>query len=73
VHLYSILRHRDGRIIDRLELDLPAGSRVGDVLTRLAIGPDVEPVLALNGEIAGEEAALDDGDHLAIIPAVAGG
>jgi molybdopterin converting factor small subunit len=73
VRLYSIARHRDGKIIDRLTLELPAGSRIGDVLTALEINPDLEPVLSLNDVIAEESASLGDGDEVGVIPAVAGG
>ncbi len=73
VRLFSILRHRDGQIIDRLELEMPAGSCIGDVLERLQVVAELEPVLALNNEVADESAALADGDQLAIIPSVAGG
>lgn len=73
VRLYSVLRHRDGRIVDRLELALPPGSRVGDALRLLAIDPRLEPLLAVNDELATETSPLADGDRLAIIPSVAGG
>lgn len=73
IKLYSILRERDGQIIDHLELDLPPDSRISDVLRLLDIPDDLDVVLALNDEIAEETAVLRDQDHLAIIPAVAGG
>jgi molybdopterin converting factor small subunit len=73
VRLYSVLRHREGRIVDRLALDLPPGSRAGDVVRLLAIDPRLEPLLAVNDELATEATPLADGDRLAIIPSVAGG
>lgn len=73
VRLYSVLRHRDGRIVDRLAVELPPGSRAGDVVRLLAIDPRLEPLLAINDELATEETSLADGDRLAIIPSVAGG
>jgi molybdopterin converting factor small subunit len=73
VRLYSILRHREGRVIDCLFLDVPRGSRPEDVLDELQIDPGLEVILAVNSEIAGLDAELEDGDLVSIIPAVAGG
>jgi molybdopterin converting factor small subunit len=73
VLLHSILRHREGRIMSRLELDLPSGSRVADVLRRLEVDEALEPIVAVNGVVAAEEAVLQDGDQVAVIPSVAGG
>lgn len=73
VRLYSILRQRDGRIVDRLELELPLGSRVSGVLRMLDVPQDLELVLALNDQVTTRSAILQDRDRLSIIPAVAGG
>lgn len=73
VRLYSILRERNGRIVDRLELELPQGSCAEDALRQLDVPRDLDVVLSLNDQIAAETAVLHDGDHLAIIPAIAGG
>lgn len=73
VRLFSILRHRDGKIVDRLELDLPPDSRASDVLHRLNIADDVSPALSINNRLVKKDAPLSDGDTLAIVPAIAGG
>ncbi len=73
VRLFSVLRHRDGRIVDRLEIELPQGSRAGDVLHVLKVDEALESALSLNSILAEPETVLSDGDVLAIIPAVAGG
>jgi len=73
VRLYSAARHRNGQIVDRMTLDLPEGSHVGDVLAALQINPDLEPVLSLNDVVADEDASLGDGDEVGVIPAVSGG
>lgn len=73
VKLYSVLRHRDGAIVDRMEMDIPAGSRVADVLRLLKVAEELEPSLAINSALVREDAPLADGDTLAIIPSVAGG
>ena len=73
VRLFSVLRHRDGKIVDRLEMHLPAGSRAADVLTRLQVAEKLEPSLSLNDELIKRDALLSEGDVLLIIPAVSGG
>lgn len=73
VRLYSVARHRDGQIIDRVALQLPVGSSAGAVLDTLKIDPLLEPVLSVNGVVAEAATPLSDGDEVAIIPAVAGG
>ena len=73
VRLYSILRQRDGQIVNRLELELPAGSQIADVLSLLNVPRNLELVLAINDQIVAESAMLQDQDLLRIIPAIAGG
>ena len=73
VRLYSVLRHRDGQIIDHLEMELPAGSCVQDVLDHLPEAEQVEPLLVIEEQIVAPDYILSDGDRLAIIPSVAGG
>jgi len=73
VRLYSILRERNGQIIDSLECKLPRDSRISDVLRQLGVPDSLEVILAINDQVALESATLRDRDRLAIIPAVAGG
>lgn len=73
VKLYSILRHRDGKIINMLELDLPAGASVQQVLDDLQVNEELEAILAVNDEVVDAENILYEGDRLSIIPSVAGG
>lgn len=73
VRLHSILRHRDNQIVDKIELTLPDGSLVQDVLDTLAIDPQLEPLLAIGSDLASADTALRQGDKLAIIPSVSGG
>ncbi len=73
VRLYSILRQRDGRIVNGLDLELPSESQVADVLRLLDVPDDLELVLAVNDQVSSETTVLQDRDRLAIIPAVAGG
>jgi molybdopterin converting factor subunit 1 len=61
-----------------LQLELPAGSRVSDVLDRvkaMAAGKRVpdRPMVAVNQRYAAPEQAVTPADEVAIIPPVAGG
>lgn len=61
-----------------LPLDVPEGTRVGDVLDRVRqlAGASVlppSPMVAVNARYATVQAVLERGDEVAIIPPVAGG
>ncbi len=72
VRLFASLRERAGT--DEVELDLPDGATVADVMARLGDVIDGVPVvLALNQEYADDQAELSPGDELALIPPVSGG
>jgi len=73
VNLYSILRHIKGEIVNRLEMELPAGSRVQAVLDRLEVPPGLDLIVSVNGRVADVDEPLHDGDRLAVIPALSGG
>ena len=61
----------------QLELELPAGARVADLLAALSAltaGKSLpRPLVALNQRYAKPEAVIAEGDEIAIIPPVAGG
>jgi molybdopterin synthase catalytic subunit/molybdopterin converting factor small subunit len=70
VRLFAGLRERAGTA--RLEVDGVA--RVGDVWAKLGLGEEPHGLLyAVNREYAGSDAALSDGDEVALIPPVSGG
>jgi MoaE-MoaD fusion protein len=72
VRLFAILRERAGS--NSLELELPAGARVADVLGRLTeLTHELPVVMAVNHEYASADTALSPGDELALIPPVSGG
>ena len=72
VRLFAMLRQRAGT--DELELELPDGARVDDVLDRLAdLAAGMPLVLAVNREYAQPDHPLQPGDELALIPPVSGG
>ena len=72
MRLFAGLRERAGEA--RRELELPADARVADVWEPLALGPEPEGLrYALNREFTPVDAALADGDEVALIPPVSGG
>lgn len=72
VKLFAMLRERAGA--DRVEVELPEGATVADLLTRLADLIGALPVrAAVNREYTGEGQALQPGDEVALIPPVSGG
>jgi len=72
VRLFAGLRERAGTA--EMDLELPDGARVGDVLARMQdLIRDVPVVMAVNQEYAEREQSLHAGDELALIPPVSGG
>ncbi|HET6998993.1 MAG TPA: molybdopterin converting factor subunit 1 [Solirubrobacterales bacterium] len=77
VRLFAILRERAGR--DSVEIELPDGATVAEVLDQLALRPGLDelsrlPVrMAVNREYAGPETRIAEGDELALIPPISGG
>lgn len=61
-----------------LELEVPTGARVADVVATLRGRPGADrlpprPLVAVNQRYASPERAIVPGDEIAIIPPVAGG
>ncbi|HEX2413153.1 MAG TPA: molybdopterin converting factor subunit 1 [Solirubrobacteraceae bacterium] len=76
VRLFAGLRERAGT--DRLDVELPDGARVADVLAAMAATPvgvlrPRECVVALNREYADADALVRAGDEVALVPPVSGG
>jgi molybdopterin synthase catalytic subunit/molybdopterin converting factor small subunit len=72
VKLFAMLRERAGR--DSIEVELPEGSTVGDLLGELADLIGAMPVrAAVNREYSLDGEQLRDGDEVALIPPVSGG
>jgi molybdopterin converting factor subunit 1 len=71
--------YRDIAGVAELELDVPAGTSAGAAVAHLRALDDrlqrlpERPVVAVNREYAELDAALQDGDELALLPPVAGG
>lgn len=73
VNLHTSLRRRTPRgTVRRLDLDLPAGSTVADLLGAVEIGPK-GLLLVVNGRTADPGLALAEGDEVDLIPALSGG
>jgi len=74
-HLHTILQRQTPEgLARRLEVDLPGGSRVGDLLLSLEITLPLEALLlAVNGRVADPEQILNEGDQVNIMPAISGG
>ncbi len=75
VYLHTILqRHTPQGIIRQLEVTLPSGSNLLDLLTELNIELDPEQImLVVNGIMADEHTLLADGDRVNLMPAISGG
>jgi molybdopterin converting factor subunit 1 len=76
VRLFAGLRERAGT--DRLQVELPEGARVADVLAALSATPvgelrARECVVAVNREYAAADAPVRAGDEVALVPPVSGG
>ena len=70
VRLFAGLRERAGR--DRVEVELPEGAVVSDLLVAMDVAPR-SCVVAINREYADEQAVVRAGDEVALVPPVSGG
>lgn len=75
VHLHTVLRYKTSQgVVRRVELTMPVGSRISDVLQVMQIDYPRDALLfAINGLVAGEEDELHGGDRLDLMPAISGG
>jgi sulfur carrier protein ThiS len=75
VVLHTILQRLPvGEPKGSLQLELPEGATLGEVLHRLEI--PIEPdalILVVNHRVATPEAVLSNGDQVDIVPAISGG
>jgi MoaE-MoaD fusion protein len=72
VRLFAGLREHAGA--GERELDLPEGSRIGDVWPQLGLGDEPPGLLyAVNKAYASAGHELEEGDEVALIPPVSGG
>jgi MoaE-MoaD fusion protein len=76
VRLFAGLRERAGA--DRVEVELPEGASVADLLAAMGTTPvgELAPrscIVALNREYASEDAVVGESDEVALVPPVSGG
>jgi len=76
VRLFAGLRERAGA--DRVEVELPEGASVADLLAAMGTTPvgELAPrscIVALNREYASEDAVVAESDEVALVPPVSGG
>src|SRR3954469_10807965 len=70
VRLFAGLRERAGS--DRVQVELPEGARVSDLLAAMDVAPR-SCVVAINREYADEAAPVREHDEVALVPPVSGG
>jgi molybdopterin converting factor small subunit len=75
VHLHSLLqRPSPNGLIRRLEVELPLGATLQELLTREGIVVDDENfLLVVNSRNVEPDQVLNDGDEVDLIPAISGG
>jgi len=78
VHVRLFASYREAAGVGHLQLELPPGSTVKDAIAEIArrhplITEGRKVVIAKNREYVTADAALDDGDEVALIPPVSGG
>jgi len=70
VRLFAGLRERAGS--DRVQIELPDGARVADLLAAMDVAPR-SCVVAINREYADEASVVGPDDEVALVPPVSGG
>ncbi|HAZ27455.1 TPA: molybdopterin synthase sulfur carrier subunit [Candidatus Acetothermia bacterium] len=75
IRLYADLgRHTpDLRVGEPRSVAVPAGTTVGDLLTKLGILPEVVRLVFVNGAARPLDWELRDGDRVGIFPPIGGG
>jgi sulfur carrier protein ThiS len=75
VYLHTILQRQTPQgIVRQLEVTLPPGNNLQDLLDELNIELDPDHLmLVVNGVMADEHTVLTDGDRVNLMPAISGG
>ena len=75
VYLHTILQRQTPQgIVRQLEVTLPPGSKLLDLLGELNIELNPEHImLVVNGVVVDEHTMLSDGDRVNLMPAISGG
>jgi len=75
VKLFATLRRHypDLGVGEAMDVELPAGATVGDLVERLRLPADQVKVVFVNGVVRDEGHTLADGDEVGVFPPVGGG
>jgi sulfur carrier protein ThiS len=75
VYLHTILQRQTPQgIVRQLDVTLPPGNNLQDLLDELNIELDPDHLmLVVNGVMADEHTVLTDGDRVNLMPAISGG
>jgi sulfur carrier protein ThiS len=75
VHLHTILQIQTPQgLVGHLEVDLPTGSTMADLIEHLEIKLDPDAMLlVVNGRLVDLEHKFQEGDTVNLMPAISGG
>ena len=75
VHLHTILQRPSPQgPISQLQIDLPEGTTLGDLIEHLEIEMPIDSLLiAVNHRVAEVDQVLQDRDQVNLMPAISGG
>lgn len=72
IHLGQGLRRLAGDVAV-IEMRVPAGTLIGEVIERLGLAPGDVTIISHNGALAGKDDAVGPGDNLGLYPPIGGG
>jgi sulfur carrier protein ThiS len=74
VHLHTILQRQTPEgPVGRVDVCLPEGSTVADLLEHLEVALEPDALLVVNGRMAELQQTLQEGDQVNLMPAISGG
>ncbi len=73
IELQAYLRQYSPNGSESFEFEMPEGARVWDLVQRLAVPEELASMVIVGGTNADYEDALNDGDHVTLIPPLSGG
>jgi molybdopterin converting factor small subunit len=73
VELQAYLEQYSPNGNDLFEYEVPDGASVQDLVTKLRIPPDLASVIIVGDQNTDQSYALKEGDHVIVIPPLAGG
>lgn len=73
VRLQGHLKHFRPDRLERFAVEVPAGATVRQLIDASAVPWDEVGLVAVNGAQAGDDAVLQDGDEVVLVPPMEGG